>query len=223
MSNVWFTSDLHIGHRKVAASRIQFDGKPAFEDLDNLPEWFGAADIAAHDRILAENWDAVVGDEDDVWILGDNSSGTSQAQFRALEWLRQRPGRKRLIPGNHCGPHPMHRDAHKWMKVYEESGVFVSAPQLAARRRIPLAVGHVTALLSHFPYVGDREGVDRHKQWRLPDCGDWILHGHTHSDRVLQPGLHSRQLHVGVDAWGGMPVALEEIIRIIKDQESLGI
>ncbi len=41
--NVWFTSDLHIGHRKVAGIRGFWS-----EDVE---------DTAAHDAKLAENWD----------------------------------------------------------------------------------------------------------------------------------------------------------------------
>lgn len=223
--SVFFTSDLHIGHRKVAASRCMLNGRPAFEDLHDLPEWFGEWDVAQIDRIMAENWDAAVQPDDHVWVLGDISSGSGKGQANALAWIKARPGVKHLVAGNHDGVHPMHRDAWKWQSTYREA--FASV-QSAARRRIPLASGHVSAELSHFPYVGDRyeagqEPVDRHAQWRLRDCGDWVLHGHTHSSQVLKPGVHSRQLHVGVDAWRGELVPLETIVQIIRDQESLGL
>jgi calcineurin-like phosphoesterase family protein len=217
MSNVWFTSDLHIGHRKAAASRIMFQGMPAFDNLDELPAWFGQGDINRHDDILAENWDAVVGEDDIVWVLGDISSGTAAAQMRALDWIRRRPGRKHLITGNHDGPHPMHRDSTKWLPIYLD-GVFETV-QSAARRRIPLTEGHRTALLSHFPYRGDRDPVDRHQQWRLKDMGEYLLHGHTHSVSKWK-SWEPRQIHVGVDAWGGRPVNLKDIAALIEKVEA---
>lgn len=204
MSSVWFISDLHIGHETVCRHRAK--GRV-------LPRYVGAQ-VDWHDRTLAANWDAVVGKDDVVWVLGDISSGTKAAQWAALEWLIVRPGHKHLIAGNHDSVHPLHRDSHKWFDTYMK--VFESV-QMAAKRRIPLAGGHITALLSHFPYIGDHTGVDRYPAWRLRDCGEWLLHGHTHSVRIWKGYEHSKQIHVGVDAWNFKPVALEEIQDIIRE------
>lgn len=201
--SVWFTSDLHIGHVKVAEHRVPSGG------------------VQEHDAILATMWDARVQPDDQVWVLGDISSGTKSGQLTALGWLRDRPGHKHLIAGNHDGVHPLHRDSHKWVRPYV-LGAFESV-QLAAKRRIPLAQGHVTAMLSHFPYTGDHKDEDRYPEWRLPDCGHYVLHGHTHSaDHVSVGGAPSRnpvpinQIHVGVDAWGFRPVHLDEIVEMVQ-------
>jgi len=138
VSNVWFCSDLHIGHEKVAKDRARGHV---------LPRYVGA-EIDWHDRILAKNWDAAVSSDDVVWVLGDISSGGSQAQRNALAWIADRPGRKRLICGNHDGVHPRNRDAHTWFRRYAEVFEHVST---SARIRIPTSDGHVTALLSHYP------------------------------------------------------------------------
>lgn len=202
--NVWFTSDLHIGHVKVAEQRVP-------------------TGVQEHDAILAAMWDARVASGDVVWVLGDISSGTKSGQLNALEWLRSRPGRKHLIAGNHDSVHPLHRDSHRWLPVYLD-GAFESV-QLAAKRRIPLAHGHVTAMLSHFPYRGDHTGEDRYPEWRLPDCGHYVLHGHTHSERRVSAGGQYRapwafnQIHVGVDAWGFQPVHLDEIVKRVQTIE----
>ncbi|AGM12357.1 metallophosphoesterase [Mycobacterium phage Skinny] len=219
MSTVFFTSDLHIGHKKVIASRTLVDGKPAFPDLDNLPEWFGDYEIESFNRILADKWDTTVGKDDVVWVLGDISSGTKSGQEMALEWLSRRPGRKRLIKGNHDGVHPMHRDKGKWAKAYGE--VFEDM-DTAARIRVALSGGgHVDALLSHFPYMGDHTSVDRHTQWRLPNNGTILLHGHTHSSRRMSSCGGSLQVHVGVDAWNGYPVSMDEIRSYVEIWEDV--
>lgn len=217
MSKVWFTSDLHIGHEKVAELR--------FGHLV-IPSGYFAA---SHDRILAGKWDAVVADDDVVWVVGDISSGTTTGQLNALEWIKRRRGNKHLIPGNHCGPHPLHRDSHKWLPIYLD-GAFKTV-QLAAKRRIPLREGHVTAMLSHFPYKGDHTEIDRYPEWRLPDYGHYILHGHTHSSEKLSYGMprwdgatsitRTPQIHVGVDAWDFTPVANDQIVDIIQGLEDL--
>ncbi len=81
-------------------------------------------------------------------------------------------------------------------------------------------------LLSHFPYHRDR-GEARHTQWRLPNEGRWLLHGHTHgTERVtysvarLGESIHKktvREIHVGVDAWDLTPVPLTTIASLIKE------
>ena len=205
MVKVHYTSDIHIGHRKIAMIRAAAFGN----DLPFDPEVDDAAAIQWHDNTLAHNWDAAIGKDDDVWIVGDISSGTNSAQLGALEWLAERPGNKYLIIGNHDGCHPMYRDAHKWMKIYSE--YLAAPPMMAARRRLSLPEGHCNAVVSHFPYKGDTQGgAERFTQWRLPNLGkDYIIHGHTHRPEKFG----GMQIHVGVDAWEMKPVPLEAIAR----------
>lgn len=224
MIETYFTSDLHIGHEKVA--RIRHD-----EGMDPEIDIDAFMATGQHEEILAANWDALVNPLDIVWVLGDISSGGSVGQRVALDWIQARHGRKHLILGNHDGPHPMYRDSHRWMPRYLE--VFDSV-QLAARRRIPLAEGHVNALLSHFPYSGDHSVPDRHPQWRLPDLGDYIIHGHVHSQQRVSWGgrllgqhaitvggrrVQPNQIHVGLDAWDYRPASLKAIHQLVNDIE----
>ncbi|MFR9752809.1 metallophosphoesterase family protein [Nocardia sp. 004] len=171
---IFYTADLHIGHRMVAESR-------------------GFPDAAAHDAELARLWDQEVDIDDQVWVLGDISVGGTKNETTALRWLAHRSGRKHLVCGNHDGCHPMRSKAARWQRVYLE--VFDSVQQTAVHK----ITGH-RVLLSHFPFRGDPEGdhtpVNRFEEWRHPDGGQWLLHGHTHS-RESQRG---RQLHIGLDA-----------------------
>lgn len=204
VSKVWFTSDLHIGHIKVAEER--------FPARKLTPEH--------HEAILADNWDSLISDDDVVWVLGDISCGKTPDQWAALDWVDRRPGRKRLILGNHDGPHPKHRDAHKWLRPYSEVFEHVST---SARIRIPRSNGHLTALLSHFPYTGDHSVQDRDTQWRLRDHGELLIHGHTHSeDRISVSEYLTPQIHVGVDAWNMAPVSLDEISQCVTAGELSG-
>lgn len=227
MSTVWFISDLHIGHSKVASHRADEAGitRTMVRNDCGLYEADPEFDVRWHDTSLAEHWDAVVGRDDVVHVLGDISSGTDKAQRNALEWLSERPGRKRLKYGNHDGPHDMNRDSAKYWRMYAESEVFEDM-RLHGRMRIPLSHGHAEVLLSHFPYVGDR-GPDRHTQWRLPNEGLPIIHGHTHSqERVSygtslptdEPGGWFRpvQINVAPEAWDRHPVHISEISAILQ-------
>lgn len=197
----WFTSDLHFGHEKVAALRGF-----GYDELNHV----------FHDMALVGNWSGRVHKEDIVYILGDISAGGSAATRHALEILSSLPGRKRLIAGNHDPVHPMNRDAHKW---YEEfSQVFES---FAPYGRVK--INSVEVLMSHFPYSRDRVGTEpRYKQYRLPDKGLPLLHGHTHGTEkltVVSKGgpIETREIHVGVDAWGLSPVHESDIYKLLME------
>lgn len=202
VSEVWFTSDPHIGHRLVAAHRGFGDGPTQV-----LPE-----DADEHDAYLAKEWDKRVKPDDHVWVLGDMSAGGTAAQGYALSWLVNRPGTKHLIAGNHDGCHPMHRNAHKWLPVYLTAFETV---QVYARRKIN---GH-NVMLSHMPYDGDHYDADRFTQYRLPDEGLPLLHGHTHSTGVVtRSAAGSLQISVGLDAWAWNlgPVNLSDIANFLS-------
>lgn len=187
MTQVWFTSDLHIGHKNIALTR-----------------GFDAADV--HDAYLALKWDAVVRPADQVWVLGDVSMSGKRNVEGALQWISERPGTKYLVAGNHDSCHPMHSQAHKWQRIYLE--VFETVQQSAVRK----IHGH-RVKLSHFPFNLDHTAEIRYPEWRFPDDGGYLLHGHTHSRYVMS----GNQIHVGVDAHGLSPVSLnfiEDIIRV---------
>ena len=185
-TRTFFTSDLHVGHRLVSDMR-------GFTTPDD------------HDAVLAQRWDIAINQNDVVWVLGDISGGGRGSQLTALDWLKQRPGKKHLVSGNHDTVHPMHSTAHTLLPDYLE--VFKTV-QSAARRQI----ARQTCLLSHFPYAADTLADRRDfSQWQLPDRGCWLLHGHIHRD-VRQVG---QQIHVGLDAWGLTPVLLDTIANML--------
>jgi len=181
MSGTWFTADLHFGHELVSKLR-------GFDDTD------------AHDALIRWNWTRRIKDDDFVWVLGDLSGGSAAREQRALEILRDLPGHKRLIFGNHDAGHPMHRDAHK---VHDKYGQAFESWNTAAR----LKICKQTVLLSHFPYAGDHTRFDRYQQWRLPDMSQWLIHGHTHSS-VPRVG---RSINVALEARNMCPVTLGQI------------
>lgn len=209
MSTVWFTSDLHLGHAKVAQHRAEAFGAPAVAARpQHAINW--------HDRHLAWNWDDSIADDDQVWVLGDLSLGGTEATAYALNWIADRPGEKHLVPGNHCPVHPMHRDAHKWQSAYLK--VFASVQPFARRR-----IAGRSVLLSHFPYRGDHTTEERFNQYRLRDEGEWLLHGHTHSVARYAAFQHPRQVHVGVDAWDFQPVHIDSVAEIIERESALWV
>lgn len=206
MSTVWHTSDIHGWHRRV--SILRGFGDPELLEAEEVPN--DAPEIIQlmqeHMDALATNWCATVRPEDLVWVHGDLA--LSQ-WLLALEWLAKLPGRKRFLWGNHDKGHPgINRKAANFQARYRE--VFEFA-ELAARVRYD----GETVLLSHFPYDAEREeyASARYPQWRLPDEGAWLLHGHTHlPERITS----DHEIHVGLDAWGLTPVNADALIAIMR-------
>lgn len=185
----FITSDLHFGHKNQAARR-------GFTDA------LGVGDPDEHDEVLIDRWNSVVLPEDVVIVLGDIYLGR---WAQALEKVADLNGHKHLILGNHDHPHPI----NKGKKVDEHLEVFETVSlngytHIAGRK----------ALLSHFPYKEDHTDAPRYMEHRLPDQGEWLIHGHTHDpDQRLHDG---REIHVGLDAWGLVPVVNHTITGIMK-------
>jgi calcineurin-like phosphoesterase family protein len=82
---VFFTSDTHFGH----AGTLGLFGRPF-------------ASVAAMDDALVARWNAVVGADDEVWLLGDFALGPGLKRAAAL--LDALAGRKHLVAGNNDPP-----------------------------------------------------------------------------------------------------------------------
>lgn len=63
-------------------------------------------------------------------------------------------------------------------------------------------------VVSHYPYVGDSHGEDRHADMRPIDRGNPIIHGHVHEEWKH----NGRMFNVGVDVNDFKPVLEEEIV-----------
>jgi calcineurin-like phosphoesterase family protein len=78
MANVWFTSDLHFGHRNIQKFRLEI-----------------ASEEENRNRIVTD-WENLVNKRDDVYVLGD-----ACFTMDTINEFRDLPGRKFLIRGNH--------------------------------------------------------------------------------------------------------------------------
>lgn len=188
MPDTWLTSDTHLGHETVASIR-------------------GFATCDEHDQHLARGWDRRVSPTDTVWVLGDVALNGWRER---LSWFADRPGDKHLVLGNHDRAHPLNRNAQAHLRGYLE--VFESV-QIAGRLR---HAGR-SLLVSYFPYDGEGTTRDarpnRATQWRLPDEGELLLHGHVHDAvRARRSLAGTPMVHVGLDAWGLTPVRITDAL-----------
>lgn len=175
----YFTSDLHIGHRKVAELR-------------------GFESVEAHDEAILSQFDKLT-HKDQVWVLGDLALSSAGHRL-VLARLASCNASLRLVSGNHDPVSSVHRGAHLRQRHYLQ--VFESVQDFAR-----VSVGPIQVLLSHFPYSGvgsEGHGVEeRYTQYRLTDLGMPLLHGHTHLTwTTSRSEKGTPQVHVGLDAWG---------------------
>lgn len=179
MPNVFFTSDLHFGHRNV----IRFDNRP-FASAEEM------------DEALITNWNAKVGEEDTVYILGDVSWYSPN---KTLEILGRLHGKKILIRGNHD---------KRWLSP-KVSPAFESIHdylEIKLSDRI-----HIT--LCHYPIVF----FNRHHY------GSYMFYGHVHNSHewnmtenykyeLQQLDIQCNMFNVGCMIHDYEPKTFEEIV-----------
>ena len=88
MKNIWFTADLHLGHRKVALEI----GRP----WKTIPE---------HDEAIIARWNLMVKPGDTTYLLGDFAMPQKVPGVDSMKlyrkYLNALNGKKILIKGNH--------------------------------------------------------------------------------------------------------------------------
>ena len=171
MSNVFFISDLHFGHKRIT----EFQG--ASERLKRLGD-----DYIENAHIIINNWNKVVSKKDLVWVLGDVAF--SQEGF---EWLKELKGRKKLVRGNHDNYFP----TKDWLSIFETvegitnyKGYWLSHcpihPQ-EIRNRLGNIHGHTHSNLVVNQYTGewDRKYINVCVEWtrHIPISFDMIKSG----------------------------------------------
>ncbi len=170
---IYVTADLHFFHDNI----IRHCNRP-FRDANEMNEK------------LIQNWNSLVTQGDEVFILGDvTMKGPDQAFFV----LSRLVGKKYLIRGNHDNfadndEWQQYQWVFEWVKDYFE-----------------LKVDNQVFVLCHYPFA----------EWNQQRRGSIHLHGHQHNRpdynlRQRQEGM--RRFDVGVDANGFAPVSLQKII-----------
>ncbi|WP_102224309.1 metallophosphoesterase [Acidimangrovimonas sediminis] len=129
----WYSADLHFGHTRI----IDFCGRP-----------FGST--AEMNAAMIRNFRTCVGDDDELWILGDFAFGKDAAQLSS--WFHQLLGRKHLITGNH------------------DDEAVISLPWACVADLTEIRDGDQALVLSHYPII----------TWNGARRGALQLFGHVH-------------------------------------------
>lgn len=178
----WYTSDTHFSHARI----IELCGRP-FKDTAHMNE------------VLINNWNESVMPDDTIYHLGDLALGDKTSWPGIFSRLN---GHKILIVGNHDALFT----GNKARYIEKYSHLYDKFDEVYHSGSIVIDGQHV--LLSHFPYDGDSHGEDRYSEYRLPDEGHPLVHGHTHDPNqwftLSKKG--TPMFHVGVDAHNYRPV-----------------
>lgn len=171
---IYFTSDLHFSH-----DREFIWGPRGFKS-----SW-------DHDETIIKNWNNLITEEDDVYILGDLMLGDNAAGIKKLARLR---GKLHIIWGNH--------DTEPRKQLYETLHNVVEVLGYAAM----IKYNGYTFYLSHFPtMVGN---FDNKKKF-------FCLHGHTHDLDALKM-VSDSCFNINLDAHNNFPINIEKIINEIN-------
>ena len=166
----YFTSDQHFGHFNI----IRLCQRP-FATAEEM------------DAELLARWNAKVGEDDEVYIVGDLffRAATVEPILKALH------GRKHLVVGNHD---------HSWMRRVRVGDYFESVQTIKE-----IVVDGLVMTLCHYPmlsYPQARRG--------------YMVYGHIHNnvrdDYWPLIARRSRMLNAGADVNNFTPVTFDEMV-----------
>lgn len=171
---VYYLSDLHFGHTNI----IKHCNRP-FSSVEEM------------DETLIANWNARVGEEDTVWLIGD----VVWDKRRVKDYLQRLRGHKILIWGNHD---------EGWVKKTENKAYFDEIYPL----HIMSLEGHPVTLC-HYPLLEWKSGRKRESE----KIG-YLIYGHIHNNvepmyRLLFESENA--LNAGADVNNFVPVTFEEL------------
>lgn len=218
---VWFTSDWHLGHRRI---------------LDYCKRPFST--IEEHDAAIIQAVRDTVGEGDTLYVLGDVAM-SSIRKYRAE--LAELPGVRYLVCGNHDpswhgfkGPNQKSRDPKRYeLAGFAEVNVGEPGKEWMLSYEALGWDGIAQVALSHFPkeaeateteHVGSVKAGgaetshayrDRYAAYRPAYKGIPILCGHVH-DSWQTKGLN---INVGVDVWNYKPVGAEQLWELVRHMQ----
>lgn len=185
-SGIFFTSDTHFGHSKI----IDYCKRPF-------------SSIEEHDKVLIQNWNNTVGQNDTVFHLGDFAYGNSQFIANIIKQLN---GNIILIKGNHDLKNMNPTLYNMFSDVVYQARILIDKQ---------------TVYLNHFPFLCfDHGDINLYK-----NNYNIQLFGHVHSGPLTSSKDVSRlnilfptQYDVGVDNNNYTPISWADVKNKIKQQ-----
>lgn len=192
--NIWFTSDLHFGHRNV----IRFCERP-FTDIKEMSQ------------ALQDNWNAVVGEDDYIFNLGDMFWFNDRHSAKRI--VSNLKGHKHFLLGNHDKVTQYELCINMDLMVHSDIVVLRVTGQPEDKRFVNKHFYEI--VLCHYPCA-----CYSHSQ-----NGSLMFFGHIHS-RSNQPMLEFKKpillpspqyMDVGTDRHHYTPVSLFQVLQEIQE------
>lgn len=178
VSKIFFTSDTHFNHDR------EFVYSPR-----------GFKTIQEMNGTLVKNWNETVGNDDDIYVLGDFFLGTDFNYIQ--EALNKLNGRIHLVTGNHDTPSKI-TEYTSWNNIVE----IADALRIRYKKR--------EFFLCHYPVLTASLEQD-------PNKAVINLFGHTHNkDKFYEDRPY--MYNVAVDANDNKPVEIEEILTAFNNK-----
>jgi calcineurin-like phosphoesterase family protein len=183
----WFTSDLHFSHPFVAEKR-------------------GFKSSKEHDDYIETMLNECLDQDDELFILGDLSRGTTQSITDALVRIKHLNVSRRhlhLILGNHDALSKSHARIVRFLEGFADVSLTGYTD-----------VGGRNVMLNHFQFRHHFDELMRRNGGELStnataiafrsyapvdDGHSLLLHGHTHAKSMFEFD-NSREMNIGVDA-----------------------
>lgn len=148
---IYFSSDFHYNHKNIVAGISEWESKNGCRDFETLEE---------HNTTLVNNINAVVGEDDTLYFLGDWSFGGKDTVRRFREQIVCRD--IILI----CGNHDHHiRNNQPWEDGVRPQDLFTSVHE-----SLQVKINRKTINMYHYSC----------RVWDKSYKGSWMLYGHSH-------------------------------------------
>lgn len=186
--NIYFTSDTHYNHTNICGGVSKWTNKGgcrAYDTLDHM------------NSVLVNNINAIVGENDILFHLGDWSFGGIESIFKFRERIVCK--NIHLVLGNHD-----HHIKHNKQNTRE---LFTSVSSMINLTIVDISGNSHTFILFHYPIAS----------WPYMSDGVIHLHGHVHLPPRLKLSA-GKAMDVGVDGNHMNPYMLNEIVRIMHKQ-----
>ena len=171
---IYYIGDMHLGHQRV----IEYDLRP-YETVEEM------------DAALIKNWNSVVTENDDIYIMGDFIYRSSHV---ATYYLKQLKGRKHLIIGNHD------------LKTIEDEAACTCFDSI--ERLGYVKDGDADVVMCHYP-IAEWNGKRRKKN------KSYHVYSHIHNRKDETYGFMRRQknaFNAGCMINNFTPVTLQQLI-----------
>lgn len=190
--NLWFTSDTHYNHSNICSATTKWSDSRLTRQFNSLEEM---------NQQIVDNINHAVGENDILIHLGDWSFGG----FEMIQEFRDRINCKNihLVLGNH--DHHIQNNKNNIRSLFKTVNEY-----LYLDLRIPNAkkeIDKYTIVGLHYPIAS----------WNGMNDGAIHLHGHVHLPHHLRIA-NGKAMDVGVDGNHLMPISIDEILTIMKDQ-----